>query len=138
MNPKAEDSTQKMQTLLECLKKATDEGYKENFKITTHGLQTVSGGRAYKANEIAIANFYRFEGYSNPEDNSILYLIQAKDGKKGTLIDAYGMYADASLSAFIKNVKEIQKKTPHGTPGLLRFVKNLFSPRAKDPSLAGS
>jgi hypothetical protein len=46
---------------------------------------------------------------SDPEDSSILYLIEASDGKKGTLIDAYGTYADAKLSDFIREVEDIQK-----------------------------
>jgi hypothetical protein len=136
MEPKAEDSTQKMQTVLECLKKATDDGYTENFKISDRGL-VAEGGHVYKAKDVIISNFYRFEGYSDPEDSSILYLVQTGDGKKGTVLDAYGMYADAALSAFIRKVQNIHKKIPQGSQGLLGFVRNLFS-RKKDPSMVGS
>ena len=36
---------------------------------------------------------HRFEGMSSTDDNSILYAISSKDGIKGTLVDAYGVYA---------------------------------------------
>jgi hypothetical protein len=40
---------------------------------------------------------------------AILYAIETTDGRKGTLIDAYGYYADEEISAFMQNV-EIHKK----------------------------
>jgi hypothetical protein len=32
---------------------------------------------------------------SNPDDSSILFAISISDGKKGTLVDAYGAYAES-------------------------------------------
>lgn len=37
---------------------------------------------------------FRFEGMSSTDDNSILYAISSKDGIKGLLVDAYGVYAE--------------------------------------------
>jgi hypothetical protein len=31
---------------------------------------------------------------SNPDDNSVLFAIESNDGLKGTLLDAYGVYAE--------------------------------------------
>jgi len=59
-------------------------------------------------------NFYRFEGSSDPADNSILFAIETSDGKHGTLVDAFGPYADTKVTSFIQQVEEINKKT--GTP----------------------
>lgn len=44
--------------------------------------------------EFTIDEFYRFEGDSNVDDNSILYAITASNGMKGTVIDAYGTYSE--------------------------------------------
>lgn len=105
----------KMSTLSERVNSAVQEGYVENFQVEAKGL-TVAGKdepKHYKAEDVKIKNFYRFEGASDPQDNSILYLIETSDGRKGTLIDAYGMYADTKVSDYIKMVEDIQKKEPH-------------------------
>lgn len=105
------DSSQKMATLSECVNKGVENGYTENFKVATKGLTTGAEEKFYKPEEIKVSSFYRFEGYSDPQDNAILYLIDTNDGKKGILIDAYGAYADAKLSKFIREVEDIQRKS---------------------------
>lgn len=99
-----------MATLSECIQTASDRGYTENFRINSRGLTTEDEKSVYSPQEIRITNFYRFEGNSNPDDCSILYLIETDDRKKGTLIDAYGVYADSLISNFIRQVTDIQKK----------------------------
>jgi len=99
-----------MQTLSEATNKAVERGFKESFKIVGKGLTTEAEEKFYSPEDVRIDNFYRFEGYSDPMDNAILYLIETNDGMKGTLIDAYGAYADAKLSKYVKEVEDIQKK----------------------------
>jgi hypothetical protein len=110
MNPNKHDATQKMRTLSECTTEALERGYTENFKVDTKGLTTAAGKDFYRPEQVSITNFYRFEGYSDPQDNSILYFIVTSDGKKGTLIDVYGAEADVKISNFIREVEDIQKK----------------------------
>ncbi|MBP9924830.1 MAG: hypothetical protein KBF45_02490 [Cyclobacteriaceae bacterium] len=104
------DATEKMTTLSEQVDKAVSMGYKENFRVVSGALTSAKASHPYKADQLVIANFYRFEGYSNPDDNSILYLIETHDGKKGTLIDSYGSTADANISHFVWQIEDIQKK----------------------------
>jgi hypothetical protein len=52
-----------------------------------------------------IDKFYRFEGDSNPDDNAIIFAISSKDGWKGTLLDAYGVYADSLSNEMIEKLK---------------------------------
>ena len=85
-------------------------GYAENFKVNARGLTTADEKVVYAPQDIRITNFYRFEGNSNPDDNSILYLIETDDSKRGTLVDAYGAYADTAITNFIRQVTDIQKK----------------------------
>ena len=40
---------------------------------------------------------------------SILYAIETSDGRKGTLVDAYGMYSDDETGEFMNQV-EVSKK----------------------------
>ena len=46
--------------------------------------------KKWKAGELDVVKFYRFEGMTNPGDNTILYLIETHDGQKGLLVDVYG------------------------------------------------
>jgi hypothetical protein len=107
--PHKQDATLKMATLAEALNHATKDGFTEDFKFE-NGALTSGRDNHYSPDDVKISNFYRFEGYSDPDENSILYLIETKDGKKGTLIDAYGAYSDAKLAGFIRAVEEISKK----------------------------
>jgi len=110
MKDNKNDATPKMKTLSESVNEAIGKGYTENFKVVTKGLVGGDEQVIYAPLDIAISSFYRFEGYSDPQDNSILYLIKTNDGKKGTLIDAYGAQADARISIFVRKVEDIHKE----------------------------
>lgn len=99
-----------MKSLATCLNGMITEGYAEDFKVTDQGLESLNHHNHYKAEEIQIVNFFRFEGESDPDDNAILYVIETNDGTKGTLVDAYGVYNDAKVTRFMKDVETIQKK----------------------------
>lgn len=103
-------TTEDMKSLSLCLNKLLEEGFTENFKATDKGIQSIESTKVYKPAQIQVVNFYRFEGASDPADNSILYAIQTSDNVKGTLVDAYGMYADSRIDDFMKEVEDIYKK----------------------------
>src|SRR5687767_6571664 len=100
-----------MKSLSSCLEKMIGDGYTDDFKATEEGLlQSLRTDKKYKTDEITIVNFYRFEGISDPNDMSILYVIETNDGVKGTLVDAYGTYSSSEVYEFIKAVENINKK----------------------------
>lgn len=103
-------TTTDMTTLATSLNKLVLQGYTEDFKATEMGLLSLKGEKKYAPEEIGVVNFFRFEGASDPADNAILYVIETNDGTKGTLIDAYGPYADPNVSRFMKEVEGITKK----------------------------
>ena len=98
-----------MKDLTSCVKRMKDEGFKEDYQVTEDGLVTFDKSKTYKPDQVRIVNFYRFEGESDPGDNTILYVIETDDGVKGTLVDGYGAYADENVSKFIVQIEEIQK-----------------------------
>lgn len=106
---KTKTATEKMATLNEAIDNSVKRGYSENFKVGPRGLTTETEEKHYSPSEVKIEDFHRFEGYSDPNDNSILYLIETTDGVRGLLVDAYGAYADARVSKFISAVEEIKK-----------------------------
>jgi hypothetical protein len=100
-----------MRTLVYCLNSLVKQGFTADFKVSGRGLNVLGRDKAFQPDEVKILNFYRFEGDSDPADNSILYAIETKDGTRGTLVDAFGAYADPKVTTFMQKVEEINKKT---------------------------
>jgi hypothetical protein len=103
-----------MKSLTSCSNKMREMGYTEDFQVEKEGLSKFGQGtKVYKPEEVRIVNFYRFEGASDPGDNTIMYVIETNDGLKGTLVDGYGAYASDHVAKFIVQVEEIQKQIPN-------------------------
>lgn len=104
------DRTTFMTDLEKCMKQLEDEGYTDQFRVEKDRLMDLTNNKKYKPKDVKAVNFYRFEGISNPDDMSILYAIETCDGRKGTLVDAYGLYSDDDTGAFLNKI-EINKQT---------------------------
>jgi hypothetical protein len=73
--------------------------------VAAHGaLHLIGGTRGYRPDELAIRAYQRFEGVSDPDDMSIVYAIESADGIKGTLVDAFGVYANPAVTAVMDEV----------------------------------
>ncbi len=52
-----------------------------------------------------IVETHRFEGFSDPSDNSVLYLLENNNGlDKGMIIDCYGAGRDERISQYLQDV----------------------------------
>ncbi|WP_300601260.1 hypothetical protein [Niabella sp.] len=116
-----ETSSEKMNTISECLRKAVASGYVNDFFVLDNGLSYKDALQIYPPEAVSIRNFYRFEGESDPADSAILYLIQTRDGVKGTLLDAYGIYSDKGISNFVRGIRRMRKQQPR--PQMHRGVR---------------
>ena len=96
-----------MRSLSSCLNRMITEGYTENFKVTDNGLESFERHYNYKPEDIRIINFFRFEGESDPADNSVVYLIEANDGLIGYSLDAYGAYSDHEEEGYDDFIRKI-------------------------------
>lgn len=93
------------ETMSEALNDLKAEGYSEDFNLKSHCIECNSMERRFQPDEFEIDKFFRFEGASNPDDNSIVYAISSKDGLKGVLVDAYGVYADSLNEEMVEKLK---------------------------------
>ncbi|MFZ6012369.1 MAG: hypothetical protein ACOYXT_18645 [Bacteroidota bacterium] len=113
MKPEIKDKVQDspwMKSLASCVNHLRKQGFKEDFQVSNGKVHTFNNeSKAYKPEQVKIVNFYRFEGASDPGDNSILYAIETDDAVKGTLVDAYGAYSNPDVEKFIVAVNEIEK-----------------------------
>jgi hypothetical protein len=94
------------ETLSEAMEDLKSRGFVYDFNLVSNGLQSNKDGEVINLSpeEFEIVEVHRFEGASNPSDNSILYGIESQGGLKGNLVSAYGVYADALSAEMIKKL----------------------------------
>jgi hypothetical protein len=101
-------------TLSEAVNDLKKRGFNHDFIELKEKLYCTGNNCNFNPEEFEIVEFYRFEGISDPEDNSILYAVKSNDNKtKGIIIDAYGAYADTDVSKLISKIK-IAKRSNFG------------------------
>ena len=82
-------------TLVDAISGLKAKGYTYDFNLKESRLDCTAAGRQLSPEEFEVTEVYRFEGMTNPDDSSILYAIESVDGLRGTLVSAYGVYADS-------------------------------------------
>lgn len=68
-----------------------EEGYEYDFNLLDEKIEIKSENETYEVHDFNVDKVLRFEGPSSPDDNAILYAITTADGKKGVLVDGYGI-----------------------------------------------
>src|SRR5690349_10637100 len=95
----------KYTTVTETLNKLKQEGYTLDFNLKSGSLECKTLALQLRPADFLIDKFYRFEGESNPGDSAIIYAISSKNGSRGTMIDAYGIYADSLTSEMLEKLR---------------------------------
>jgi hypothetical protein len=97
-----------MNTVSQILEKLRQKGLDNEFKMTDHGKMKGPGdNQIYKPEDLTIIKTYRFEGITDPGDESVIYILEDKEGKIGYIMDAYGVYSDQNGSDFDDFLKKI-------------------------------
>ena len=89
--------------VLEALAKLKEQGYTTDFKLAENVLTCNEG--EFDAENFEITSVYRYEGDSNPDDESTVYAIESKSGIKGTLIASYGAYSDKISEKILQKLR---------------------------------
>lgn len=92
--------------LVDALQDLKNRGYTHDFNLTPDCLECIALELQVHPEDFEIKEFYRFEGDSTPDDSSVLYAIESKDGIKGVLVDAYGPYAEAITPEMATKLKK--------------------------------
>ena len=92
-------------TLSEAISDLKQRGYSYDFNLKPTCLECDSLKIEIKPEDFKVNEIHRFEGMSSTDDNSVLYAISSKDGIKGTLVDAYGVYAENISEAMRKKLR---------------------------------
>jgi len=79
------------QTLLQVLEELRVEGYTTDFAAVPGGLRCSACGDLHDPGEALVDRIERFEGASDPDDESILVALRCLHcGARGTLVAAFG------------------------------------------------
>ena len=89
-------------TMHEALAALRAKGYTEDFIIEERGMRSSGRDEVISPQDVTIMEYHRFEGTSNPDDMAVIYALEHRDGRKGTVVDAYGTYANPNADRFLK------------------------------------
>ncbi|MHA7128353.1 phosphoribosylpyrophosphate synthetase [Algoriphagus namhaensis] len=90
-------------TLVETMQDLRKEGYTEDFNVKFDSI--ICKNACLMPSEFEVDKTFRFDGATNPSDESILYAISSTDGKiKGVLVNSYGTYSDEMTNELMKKL----------------------------------
>lgn len=92
-------------SLSEAVDFLTQKGYAEDFKAEQNVIKALYSKKEYAPKELKIVDSFRFEGETNPEDETVLFALISKDNVKGTLVMSYS----ATHSQNIDLIKQIKR-----------------------------
>ena len=98
-------------TLVEAIEALRKLGYTHNFSVNQSGMLVEGRKEGYIADEVELHEFHRFEGNTNPSDMSIVYAVQTNSGKRGIVVDSYGVNGSEITSKFMNKVAQKQFDT---------------------------
>ena len=78
-----------MDTLTEAIDALERDGFSAQFVIDDDG-RISSGDSAWTVDDVTVEETVRFEGMSNPDDESIVLALRTADTTRGTLVLPYG------------------------------------------------
>ena len=79
-------------TVTEAVNGLKKRGYTLDFNLSENCL--ICHGDKFDIHDFEITEMYRFEGNSDPSDEAIVYAVESKDGRKGVLVNGYGISAE--------------------------------------------
>lgn len=109
--------TKSYETVTEALNALNEKGYKNDFSILSEEecIYCHITQKTLNPDDFVIDEVHHFDGETDPADEMIVYAISSdKFEMKGTLVNAFGMYADYKQSKLIEKLhyREDKKKKP--------------------------
>jgi hypothetical protein len=93
-----------MDTLVDRMRELQAAGWLEQLSFSDDGVRCGCGCWA-AAEEVAVGQVFRFEGPSDPGDESILFAISMPCGHRGALPSAYGKDAAPDVAEVVRRLR---------------------------------
>ena len=82
-------------TLTSALSELEKRGFVDQFRAEEKGLRATKADRTFEPEELVIEETARFEGDSNPAEQTLLFALASRDGAvRGTYTVAFGPEMD--------------------------------------------
>lgn len=94
-------SVNQYRTMSEAIDRLKARGFTASFEATNGSLRALENGRVFQPEDLQVVEHHRFEGETNPEDMSVVYAVESKEGMRGIIVDAYGTYANPALGNLV-------------------------------------
>lgn len=91
-------------TLSQVMEVLRKRGYTEDFNLVEECLAYAKDGSRIYPKDLTIDKIYRFTGFNDLDDESILYAMHHSDGTKGVFVNAYGTYSDPQANKIIDQI----------------------------------
>jgi hypothetical protein len=105
MNPKFH-----YDTISEAINQLRAKGYSSDFIFSNGVLK--AGETEFHVNELEIDDLYRYEGDSDPADESTVFALSATTGTKGIFVAGYGPSAEDGAEELIKHLHYKYSQNP--------------------------
>lgn len=93
------------QTVVEALNGLKKRGFTLDFNLAKETLHNSDQNIHLQPEDFSITEIHRFEGMSDPADNTIVYGIESdKYNIKGVFLNAYGVYSDDISEDLLKKL----------------------------------
>jgi hypothetical protein len=89
-------------TVSQAISGLKERGYTLDFNLEINCIECE--GHKFNAKDFEIKEFHRFEGTSDPADESIVYAIESRNGMKGVLVNAFGVYSEPLSDEMVRKL----------------------------------
>jgi len=132
---KKRDLNENFGTLSETINALTGLGYTHDFNIVDECIVCHKTNTVLSPDDFQIDKIYRFEGATDPDDQSILYAISSlKSNVKGILVNGYGISSDDATSKRVERLRTnetaltMENKSNDATPQRPEGERMLYAP----------
>ena len=84
-------------TVLEALEDLKEKGFHHDFNLHTEAIKT-------NQNEYSVQHVYRYEGDSDPDEESVVYGIISISGKKGVFVAGFSANSDNEAAHILEKL----------------------------------
>lgn len=95
-----------METLSQAIDRLEREGYEHALRARTGGRLVAADGGEFRPEELVVDEVVRFEGASDPDDQSVLLALRTPDGRmRGTFSAVYGPLCEPASAEALQRLE---------------------------------